>query len=468
MQKNHPVNNMLESLEFTSVKVHPILNELVVGTSTGLVLKLRLPSLEKVWEYNEKRKNEYGEEVPVNSSILSIAYSHDYTYIYAVASDFAVCLNERTGERLGGIPVNEPIVASTLSNSGEIAILSEVGYLSVWSPKFYSRLSHFDIEKKFRTASLNFVDTEHLIILSPENEIISCNFSKRYYDILSKHPLINYVSYNNVMSSNEEFLASISEDGKLTINSLNRVDDVKLNSFRDVDVTQILQNKNSKDIFKQIINSNSTSKSASNRVSQIDPRQNKLSKDRYELHKDVTLGHHQSGLSLKHDDIPDIDPDFILHHTFMEYSQNPSSETKILLLRHSLQFNIDPKLGYFAWTLQNKTPDGLISFTKRLEEERESRLFKLKIVYGAMFLLSVIVFSLQLYSTENSVILILTFLVLVTFLVLEKISKQINRLPVIPLGENFRPMIYLSRFFILISVGILLFKLLKLSRFLTF
>ena len=141
----------------------------------------------EIWDLRAREKkgemrylliNEFGEAIPVDDPVVSIAANSDFSLAYAFMGQAAYCIDTEKKMIVQQIPISETCVSGCVNEeTGTVGVITEPGYLSLWSPKFYERIgSHEFLKFNTESAYLTYENQNNrLILVLPDDELILLN-----------------------------------------------------------------------------------------------------------------------------------------------------------------------------------------------------------------------------------------------------------------------------------------------------
>jgi hypothetical protein len=439
-----PYTLQLSEGRYTSVLVEPAGIRAYLGTSSGCV---------EVWDLSEKRKlaelrylrlDEFGEQVVVEEPVVNLSAPTNFEIVYAFFGTAAYCIDVELNVIIHQIPVAERVVWGSVSpDLGEVAILSESGYLSRWSPRFIERVG--SIEFPFETLSgyiTHDFDESRIILLLMDGQIILTNLEGERYTVHLEYKPADELFGASWFDRNQNFQLLITSNGSVYVESAT----VKFPQLSD---TSILANGivAAEYQLRQAIAKMETGEDVREYIQ--DQRLDRQSKDRYFAELDtIDQEMHYSGTS--DDDSKTMD------FAFKEYNSEDvelQSQALTVLDKISQRHHINMKFAFLAWRLDGGHQ--LIENARYYEFEFHNRKEKIRrlLVY-CTFLGFILLLGSQLLLFSGFLSLFFLLPVLIQFQLLVS-WRNINTSPKIPDIESYRA--FQIFYWLLLGLSITLF-----------
>ncbi len=429
------------------IKIHPELPLLFVGTYTGDLLIFNLEHGEIIHREGFYVLNEYNELKKINSPIRSIAFSDNFDLVYTFTDAGAICINIRNMEKIAEIPLEDPLIHGDVSpTTGDIAILTEDGYLSRWTPKFHSRSGYFELSRRNAIKKIRMVDGKTVIGLGKNNELFLLDFETHKVSKLKEYEKTPYLFVENWIQSNNHFFVHLSSSGNILFG---RVSKPRLSYFRDHEGEPI-KNVGIRTVPAEELHS--TYEFMKNHFETLglyeeefheDVRLKRNSKDKY----DATVDNITDFKKLRNSLREEWDPDRILHFAIKEYIEGSEKGKPLrVLLVLCNEYNLDPQLAIFSWKMNGKRMKNLIPLTRRLMNEAELRKAKIRRITVSAIIIALASLKELIYPSQEPLNLLITGIVVTLAILFFRIGNRVNRVPKIPSLETF----FLLRVFVLL------------------
>lgn len=209
---------------YTTIHFHPDKNQVFIGTSRGCIEMWDIDKQEKVCELRYLIIDDYGDQIPVDDPVVSIAANLDNTLIYGLMGNAAYCIDVEMRVIIQQIPISELVISGALSmESGNIGVMTEVGYLSEWSPKFYERIASYEFLFSMDEAYITYgIDDSLIIVMKDQLVIFGKEDDKKFLaTVLHDELNLDLSSYLErvIYDRNNEYQALI-EDGNVIIQDI--------------------------------------------------------------------------------------------------------------------------------------------------------------------------------------------------------------------------------------------------------
>jgi hypothetical protein len=191
-----------------------------LGTTKGCIEIWNLAEREKKGELRYLTFNEFGEAVPVDDPVVNIAAPLDFKYVYAFMGNAAYCVDPKLKIIVQEIPISERVIFGCVAPlTGEIGVVTEPGYFSLWSIAFEERTSSHEFMFFIENAYLiQDYDSKKLILVLEEDRVILVNFNEpQTYILDTSYPGISQVLNTHWFDRNEKYFMFIDEKGKLEV-----------------------------------------------------------------------------------------------------------------------------------------------------------------------------------------------------------------------------------------------------------
>jgi hypothetical protein len=455
-----------EPNKITSMKLHPKLPYLYIGSSSGKIQLFDLEDRSFVLQIQYSEKDEFGEEIEISTPVLELDNSPDWNYIYAFMAKAAYCIDLRDHTIFSKIPIDEPVVTGTINkDGGNIAILTESGYLSNWSPKFESRIGFFQLEPVDNYVKMIFSTPDQLLISYMNGDALNVNFKENYLQNLKEYDRIDYLLTSGYFDSNNKFMVHLDLVGKINVTL--KIDNIVP---KDLSIyTEPAVNSNIKDLIKRssrdaklkfVIRDISERGYLNKAEKQYipDERITRGSRDRFLAARDVLKSESLSSNSF-HNKLQDENPELTLHHALKSnYEGDKSVETLDVIVMLCSNFDFQLKHARLAWLLNERKANGLVVLALRLKKTEEDR--NTTISYLKIFV-TISIFFILLYLDYTEInrfsLIILAIPTIVLPIVLYK-WFTINKEPIIPKINLYKEIIIFNLAGYLIFLFYLLYK----------
>ncbi|MDH5404187.1 MAG: hypothetical protein OEY49_16940 [Candidatus Heimdallarchaeota archaeon] len=206
---------------FTSLLLQPDNHLLFIGTSKGGIEVWDLLAKKKLVEMRYLKVNQFGENISVDDPVVSIAAPENFEFVYAFMGNAAYCIDVKLLTIVQQIPIAEKVISGGISRKkGMIGVITEPGYLSWWSPKFYVRKGSVQFNYKFTKTHLCFDTTEKIIILISEIDDLTLINTKgeKYFTkehLSSSSDLVIHSNYD----ANPFYYCNLNSKGEITVHN---------------------------------------------------------------------------------------------------------------------------------------------------------------------------------------------------------------------------------------------------------
>jgi hypothetical protein len=442
-----PFSLHLSEGQYTSVLAEPAGTRAYLGTSSGCVEVWELRERRKLAELRYLRLDEFGEQVVVEEPVVNLSAPANFEIVYAFFGTAAYCIDVELNVIIHQIPVSERVVWGSVSPVlGEVAILSESGYLSRWSPRFIERVG--SIEFPFETPSgyiTHDFDESRIILLLQNGQLILTNLEGERYTVHLEYQPANKLFGASWFDRNQDFQLLITNNGDVYVESAT----VKLPQLSD---TSILANGIVAGEYqlRQAIAKMETGEGVREYIQ--DQRLDRQSKDRYFAELDsINQEMHYSGTT--EDDSKTMD------FAFKEYNSDNvelQSQALTVLGKISQRHHINTKFAFLAWRLDGGYQ--LIENARYYEFEFHKRKEKiLRFLVYCTLLGFILLLSSQLLLFSGFLGLFFLLPVLIQFQLLVS-WRNINTSPRIPDIEGYRAFQIFYWLLLGLSIGLFLFN----------
>ncbi len=440
--------NGLTGEEIIQYKLHPVFPLIFLGTKKGELLVGNLQYREIIHREGFFEMDEFGELSKIETPIRNIAFSQDFEQVYAFTKIGAICLNVATMEKIAEIPLEEPLVFGDVdSNTGDIAILTEDGYISRWTPKFHSRSGYFELGKRGLLKKIRMVDENTIIGLGTNNDLYMFDFSTHKISKLKEYGKASFLLVENPIQSNEEYFAYLTSIGKLLVG---KISNPSLAYFQEIINTDTPQGDVS---FVPTIDQQSTYEFLKDHFNELgdyeeefheDLRFQRSSKDKY----DATAEHVNDFKKIRKNINESWDPDLVLHFAIKDFVEGEQRAGPLRLIALICKdYGLDPQLAIFSWKLNGRRKTNLINFTREIMKVEKKRRQKIRYLITIGFIFASITVIDLIYPFNTNWSTGIAVLGIVGSFFIFRAGNRINRLPKIPSIETY----WLLRFFILSS-----------------
>lgn len=211
---------------YTTIHFHPERNHVFIGTSRGCIEMWDIDQQEKVCELRYLIIDDYGDQIPVDDPVVSISANLDNTLLYGLMGNAAYCIDVEMRVIIQQIPISELVLCGAVSVvSGNVGVITEVGYLSEWSPKFYERIASYEFLFSLDHAYITYgIDDSLIIVMKDQLVIFGKEDDKKFLaTVLHDELNLDLSSYLEmvVYDRNREYQAII-EGGKVIIKNLEK------------------------------------------------------------------------------------------------------------------------------------------------------------------------------------------------------------------------------------------------------
>lgn len=261
---------------FYSVLLETGTDTIYIGTTKGCIEIWDLAKREKKSELRYLTFNEFGEAIPVDDPVVNIAAPLDFKYVYAFMGNAAYCVDPKLKIIVQEIPISERVVFGCVAPlTGEIGVVTEPGYFSLWSIAFEERMSSHEFLFIIQDAYLiQDYDSKKLILVLENDRVILVNFNEpQTYILDTVYPEISQVLNTHWYDRNEKYFVFIGAEGKLEVRDCNYKHD-KIGNFADGGGFQMA------DKVRELI-TDLDEQSESDRIYIEDDRFSRRSRDRY-------------------------------------------------------------------------------------------------------------------------------------------------------------------------------------------
>ena len=425
---------------FTSVLLQPDTRIAYFGTSKGCVEIWDLELIEKKAEVRYLIFNEFNEQVPIEEPVVNLAAPANFEFVYAFMGVAAYCIDTTLQTIIQQIPIAEPVIWGAVSpKKGEIAVLTNLGYLSRWSPTFFERTGsiEFDIEIDEGYVLHDF-DEARIIVLLGNDRIIVGNMDGEKYTMEFNNPESNLFLKSSKIDKNPYYRVEI-VDGCIYIqtNNENRTD----SEYSYLENGRANSEFYLREIIKQMENKNGEKHYISDR------RLSRDSKDRYSAELD-SIGEDS------HYSSTDMDDSKTLHHAFMEYSNEDyevKSKALSVINKISERYDITIQSIQLAWQ-KNHDDTSMINYAKeydRLTNERQSKLQSE--IIASLSISIVLLFMATSFAITSEILTLITSISIFQFLLISHI-QNINRWPNLPWVNEYQAFRLLNILTLLVSL----------------
>ncbi len=417
----------LESGKYCSLLLNPRKNIAYLGTTTGCVEVWDLDSQEKVVELRYLVIDEFGEQVPIEDPVVNLSTPNEFDVVYAFMGQAAYCIDVELNVIIHQIPISERVVWGSVSPIlGQVAILSESGYLSRWSPKFIERIGSIEFPFKISNCYITHdFDESRIIMVLDQQFIILTNLEGERYTIELEYQPAQELIGSAWFDTNADHRIFINDLGEVVVESTKS--NLSILDPQSILISGILESERN---IRTAISKMDTSESKRTYIQ--DQRLDRQSRDRYtaeveSLGKEVHFEGNQA------DDAKSLD------FAFKEYnSENIQSQSEAMSVIYSIcnRHNIKMKFALFAWKLGGISQ--LIDNARyyELEAYKRRKLIKNTTIIS-IILAFVMLISAQTIIFSGLVIILFALIVIVESVVLIY-WKNINRDPTIPNIETYR------------------------------
>lgn len=418
-------------------KVHPVYPLAFVGTENGDLFVINLVERSIIHRESFYQVDEFGEPQKIEEPVRDLAFSDNHELIYAFTRTGAVCLEIKTLRKVAEIPLDEPLVSGHVSSeTGNIAILTEDGYVSRWTPKFHSRLGFFELNKGEALQKIRMIDSDTIIGLGKRKSLFLLNFTDHKVSKAKYVERANYLFVDSPIQANENYFVHLTKDKRLVIGDLV---EPRMNYFTE---------KGSRDLDKDVVKVPATEmqviyhnlKDQFSKLGDLevefhqDSRFTRISKDKYY----ATSDHMDEIQKIKQELKGDWDPNLILHYAIKEYIEGDEKVGPLrIIMTISQEHGIDPKFAIYAWKLNGRRKSGLITLAKRLSIEAEIRRKKIRKIIFSKTVIFFIMISVAIFIFPPPSSTVISLLGLAGNMVLFRKASQVNKVPKIPFIETF-------------------------------
>lgn len=265
MEGNYSISN--PDYIYTSLLLLPKEPILFAGTSNGCVEVWRVDDNSKIAELRYLELNEFGEEIPIKDPVVNLTITKELDLVYAFMGNAAYCIDVHDLLIIEQIPISERVFCGNVSpTNGDICVLTESGYLSIWSAIFVERIKSLDLILEDTPFFLCFGRTEDQIILfNTQHKMLLINFSDSPYLYSIYHEWGDTISDILVMDYNDQHSVRL-QNGSIVV------------SYHRNDIGMMNQNEFEK-LVRDFIHNYQMKEDQKHYIS--DFRLDRLSRDRY-------------------------------------------------------------------------------------------------------------------------------------------------------------------------------------------
>ncbi len=401
---------------YTSILLHPTKNIAYFGTNKGTVEIWNLSKSKKVAELHYMIVDDYGEQQLVDDPVVSLAAPSDFSLVYAFMGNAAYCIDTDIQVIIQQIPISETVISGNVSpKSGYINVITKVGYLSQWSPKFYERVFSHEFPYNFDEAYILSGNTDKtIIIILPNDEILEFAMDEQPYIIKKTYAGISSIIYSNKYDCNHKYFGSIHNE------EVEIVSNIPKDQFKS-------KHKLQRD---QDLRSTISKLPVENKEYITDFRVQRKSVDRYRAEL--------SGISST--EISITDDSRTINYAIDEYyspDYTKKSRAKKIIEKIADRHHIPSEFILFSWKLHHKIPETILEYARFYSFEQNIRRNKIKrvLIFSFFITLSLILstqikFSPLIYALSSGTLLFIQYILSIYW-------RKINKYPRIPKIQQY-------------------------------
>ncbi len=427
---------------FTSVLLQPDGHIAYFGTSNGCVEIWDLETMEKKTELRYLIFNEFNEQIPIEEPVVNLAAPASFDYVYAFMGVAAYCIDAKLRTIIQQIPIAEPVIWGAVSSeNGEIGVLTNLGYLSRWSPKFFERTASIEFNVEIDEGYLlHDFDEARIIIILGDDKVIVGNLEGERYTIEFNIPETNVFLKSSSIDKNPFYRVEI-EAGCIVI----QTNDMEISDSK----YSFLENGrlNSEYYLRNLIKQMESEGGEKQYIS--DQRLARESKDRYNAELE-SLGEDSHHTPTTKDDSK------TLHYALLEYSNedyDTKSKALTVISKISERYDITSRSIQFAW-MKNHEDLSIIDYATEYDRLTEERQEKLQLeIFVSLLISLILLFIAASFVITTEILTILVSISVFQFLLVTHI-RLINRWPTLPWINEFRALRFLNILTLLVSITI--------------
>ncbi len=420
----------LKDEKASSIFLHPYKPMALVGSDMGKIFPIDLNQKKTLHYIQFFSVNDVGEKVPIASPIIELHHSPYGELVYAFTEIGAYCIEIGSLVQIAEIPMDEPVVSGTVNkNTGDVAILSQSGYLSKWAPKFHSRHGYFELDHEFTHAKIYFISEHEILISDVSGLMFRCNFHNRQVTTTKSYPKAGYVGSSSFLLSNNQAIVYLRSNGTIVFLEAQKPNIMDLDPL--VEQQSRIPKIVPQDVSLQSVADAAFSSDDAETEFHLDKRLRRESKDKL-LATTQALSENRLPREVLMEKIEDHE--LLLHQAFQSYFRNrQTAHTSQIIIQICHQKGFDPNLAAFAWKLHGQRHDGLFSFIAKVAldyDHKQAKIRNYMIVIAVLTLLSATIVSLvpQPNSLATPWVIVLATCVGLTIFFSKKVG-EVNRLP---------------------------------------
>ncbi|MCY3410812.1 MAG: hypothetical protein INQ03_04155 [Candidatus Heimdallarchaeota archaeon] len=440
--------------QYITVHVHPKKSLLFLGTSKGCIEIWDMKKRVKTAELRYLELDDFGEGIPVDDPVVHIASNSDCSLVYGFMGNAAYCIEVELRVIIQQIPISEQVVHGTVERkTGEIAVITSVGYLSEWSPKFYERVYSFEFQFKLFQSYLCYQNDGSLIMVMKDKiNVFGAEGKKRY---LAEIPLdmveLDVEPYLKpvVFDQNKDFKVFM-QPGHITVYDKSERFSLHTNHpFRNgKDAADELLRKAIKDI-------------PLDKVILEDFRLQRRGKDRYLGEVDAIRSKNTIDTSTSTKPIAQLikDDSKTLTFAFKDYDEGTVREksmAKDVIQTMSVRHQVHQRYLFFSWQLHHGRVN-LIDYARQAQEIDQRRKKILPRYMIGSSIISLVLLILSIFIINDASMLFQIGMLAIDLLILF-LWRRVNQNPFIPWLEEYK----LFRLFNFIILFVIIYRLLAL------
>ncbi len=174
---------MKEDEPYISLHLHPNKPILFLGTSRGCIDMWDIENNKLIAELRYLQVDDFGDQIPVDDPVVSISSNEDCSLVYGFMGNAAYCIDVELKVIIQQIPISENVIHGCVSPfTGEVGVVTDVGYISEWSPRFYERVYSYELLHSLTESYVCYgSDTNFIMVLSDKIIVFGIEDEKRFY-----------------------------------------------------------------------------------------------------------------------------------------------------------------------------------------------------------------------------------------------------------------------------------------------
>ena len=434
---------------FTSLRLHPESPLLVLGTNTGKILLYNLQYKEFMNEIRNFEETPFGDKNLIVSPIRDIFIDAKEDLIYIFMHHGLYRINLNGFEISASIPITEEVIAGSISYKfGKIAYITASGLVSTWNLGIEFNTGDYQLDPPTSSCKIGFLSDDDVIVSSMDGTITKINMVEQFHQTLKDYSKIEYMMKSFSFDDNNDYYVTLTENGDVRV--VHRISSNEKRIAKSLS-TYFSPTNTSKKSLREVIKNSPKIQDISFFITDLKSSElgemekvmaktsyiNRQSKDRYEaLVHDLDKTDETSLREIVKDESPEI----TLSQAIDTYVSYKNAKTRSVLKQVCMILGLDPKISIFAWKLNNRKSNGLISLSQRMLLLKERR--TMKRVYLMSFAYIILISGLLTYSFAPNIQMwkivnsSLATVALTAFLGNLTINKE-PRIPFVPEWKTF-------------------------------